>query len=198
VTTTSDTTDLVLRLQRLERQNRWIKRGLVGSVLAVGALVLVAAGSAPLVQKTIEAEQIIIRDKAGKKRAVLGIDDSNKDIGTRAALYLLDAKERGSVAVFAEENGKGGVNIQEDGKGRIMLQTGANRFAGLMVFANAGKDKEGQICMFYTNDGKPMLFLNDQNHTTRAAIILDPNRGWKPALSLQDAQGKPFFSQVQP
>jgi hypothetical protein len=102
------------------------------------------------------------------------------------------------VAVFAEENGKGGVNIQENGKGRIMLQTGADKFAGLMVFAEAGKDKAGQLCMFYTNDGKPMLFFNDPNHTTRAAIILDPARSWKPVLALQDEQGKSFFAQAQP
>jgi hypothetical protein len=79
-----------------------------------------------------------------------------------------------------------------------MLQTGVDKFAGLMLFANAGKDKEGQVALFYTNDGKPMLFFNDQNHTTRAAIMLDKDRAWKPVLSLQDEQGKSFFSQIQP
>jgi hypothetical protein len=197
-TTTTVPAELVRRLESLERQNRRMKCGLTTLVLAAGAMVLVAADNAPQFQKTIETEQIVIRDKAGKKRAVLGIDDSDKAIGARAGLYLMDPKEQRTVAVFADENGKGGMHIGEDGKHRIMLQTGADKFAGLMLFANAGKDKEGQIALFYTNDGKPMLFFNDQNHTTRAAIMLDKDRAWKPVLSLQDEQGKSFFSQVQP
>src|SRR5437764_8094461 len=61
------------RLNRLERENRRLKRG---GALALVAVALLAAGGAKLaeVPKVIETEQLILRDSNGKMRARLSTD----------------------------------------------------------------------------------------------------------------------------
>jgi hypothetical protein len=191
-TTNLESAEISRRLEKLEQQNRWMKHGLISTAVAVSMLVLVAANTTALYQKSIETEQIIIRDQKGKKRIYLGVEDA------KAALYLMDGNEKHSLVAVAHEKGGAGIDIAQAGQTRMTWTTGADKFAGLLFYANAGKDKEGQIGLFYTNDGKPMLFFNDPNHTTRAAIMLDKDRAWKPTLSLQDEKGKSFFSQAQP
>ena len=56
------------RLERLERQNRRLRLGALGVLLAVGALVLMGASASP---KVIEAERFVLVDEEGRQRAVL-------------------------------------------------------------------------------------------------------------------------------
>ena len=57
------------------------------------------------------------------------------------------------------------------------------------------EDRKSQISLFYTDDGKPCLFFNDQNGTSRFGVLLD--QGGRPRLSLQDENRDTIFSQGQ-
>ncbi len=73
---------LVLRLDRLERENRWLKR--IGALMVVGIAAVALMGQAtPIkVAKVIEAEEFIIRDKNKQMRvsiSSLGIQVLNAE-----------------------------------------------------------------------------------------------------------------------
>ena len=65
----------------MERDNRWLKWGftLTGVVLIVGLIIstkFTKFQSAPAMSRIIEAERLIIKDAAGKTRAVVGRDEN--------------------------------------------------------------------------------------------------------------------------
>jgi len=66
--------DLAARVEKLERENRRLKR-LAGCGAAVACAVL-AMGQAAPEPKTIEAARFVVVDDAGRERMVLGMDES--------------------------------------------------------------------------------------------------------------------------
>lgn len=189
-----DEQSLRIRVERLERQNYWMRAGLTCVLLGGGGIVLLAAKAANS-DKSIEATQIILRDKEGNKRVVLGEETHPNWDGPRTGVFVFDAKGKAGVNLAASDSGAG-MNVEDDGKLRLSLGSGKKRYAGLIVLANAGQSDKGQMCFFYTDAGKPAVALNDSNHKTRIMLMLD--RGEKPYLMLQDEYQKAFYSQGQP
>jgi len=67
------------RLQRLERQNRWMKR-LAAVMLAVVAASVLVAQKKPT-PDTLEAKRFILRDDDGRGRAALGLVERGCSLG---------------------------------------------------------------------------------------------------------------------
>jgi hypothetical protein len=65
---------ILARIERLERQNRRLKRIAVGGLLL---LVTVAVMGAPSPSRTIEAQRFVLTDSAGRTRAVLGTEKAD-------------------------------------------------------------------------------------------------------------------------
>jgi len=61
---------LARRIDRLERQNRRFKRGVTAIVLGIVAVLLM--GQTVAKSPTVEAQKLVLKDKRGKIRAVLG------------------------------------------------------------------------------------------------------------------------------
>ena len=78
---------MVQRLDRLERENRWLKR--IGALVVVGiaAVVLMGQAKPSKVAKVIEAEEIIIRDKNKQMRVSI----------SSLGIHVLNAEEVTSV-----------------------------------------------------------------------------------------------------
>ena len=74
---------IVSRLERLEKQNRWLKRVCVVSLLLPACIVVMAQANR---REAVEAESFVLKDAQGTKRAELamGRDD--------ASLFFFDAK----------------------------------------------------------------------------------------------------------
>jgi hypothetical protein len=71
---TPETTDLhaiTQRLDRLERQNRWLKR--LGAIVLVALGAVIAMGQAPA-KRTVVADEFVLKDSTGMKRAVLELE----------------------------------------------------------------------------------------------------------------------------
>lgn len=185
---------LLARVEKLERQNRWMHACLTCVLLAGAGAVLLAAKAADS-DKTIEATQIILRDEDGNKRVVLGEEIHPNWDGPRTGVFVYDAKGKAGVNLTASNSGAG-VHVEDAGNLRVSLGSGKKRYAGLIVLANAGQSEKGQMCFFYTDQGKPAFAVNDSNHQTRIMMMLD--RGEKPHLMLQDENQKAFFAKGQP
>jgi hypothetical protein len=110
---TSDFTFLTSRVERLERQNRFYKRGAMLFLLSLIAFIAMGE-SRP--SRTVEAEQFILRDTQGRQRLVIGTPNASG-----AALGLtpdepviwITGKSGADRAIlssdglrFADENGK--------------------------------------------------------------------------------------------
>lgn len=72
---TSDIQSLAARIEKLESQNRWFKRGACATLLLFGSVLLM--GQAKSLPDDIEARSFVLRDSSGIKRAELtmGKDD---------------------------------------------------------------------------------------------------------------------------
>jgi hypothetical protein len=124
-----DVAQIQKRLLRLERQNRWLKlSGLV--ILALTALGAVTASEARKVG-TVEAEEFVLRDADGNRRAVI------KVLGGRTALaFFRDNQPR---LVLAESEHFAGLTLNgEEGQPRLTLGTVAQDSA-LVLNNSRGK-----------------------------------------------------------
>src|SRR5262249_950590 len=95
---------ILSRLEKIERENRIMKRCLTFIAIAFGAVFTMA--QVPLQPRTVEAERLVIRYPNGKDPIVLETDDR---FGGRAAAYFLPPDDRktggASVLVGSRESG---------------------------------------------------------------------------------------------
>jgi hypothetical protein len=87
--------ELAERLERLERQNYRLRRVVIVTLVGVVAALIAGADGA----KVVDAERIILRDKAGKMRALLETD-----------------KEGNPSLVLFEANGEAGIRLEVGGE----------------------------------------------------------------------------------
>jgi hypothetical protein len=187
-----DLHEIVQRLACLESQNRWLKRGFFSLLVGAGAVLLVAAQPAGK-PKEVQAEKFVVVDAAGKTRAILGVDKVHPAWEQpRAGLYIHGPDGKPQVLLMADEGTGGGLYLQEKDATRLGLVSRQGKMAGLVVYRKP-EDRKSQIGLFYSDDGKPGFFLNDQNGTSRIGMILEA--GGKPMFSMKDENGNVIFSQ---
>jgi len=66
--------DLVARMARLERQNRFLKAGLAGIMVVLGLVTSLSVVRAASPLETLTAKRFVLKDDRGQERAVLGFD----------------------------------------------------------------------------------------------------------------------------
>jgi hypothetical protein len=128
-----DVKSLYERVERLETQNRWMKR--MGAVVILSAVVLLVSGQAKVdTKKTVEANEFVLKDANGAVRAKLGMGlvFSMKN-GPALVLYDDREQERVSVATSEEQ-----ARFYVVSGGSITSSTSASMWAGA-----PGKDGSG-------------------------------------------------------
>jgi hypothetical protein len=98
------------RLAKVERQNRWIVRGGLGLVLLCGSVLLIAAHKPQEpAAKIIEAQGFVLRDAAGDLKATLGMTNSGPQLmlygSEPATLAYLDVDKNGPSLVLVSNLG---------------------------------------------------------------------------------------------
>jgi hypothetical protein len=91
---------LTRRLDRLERQNRWLRR--VSLVILLGAVATLLMGQAPPHRppRIVEAEEFVLRDARGQVRATLGTTQSPSAAFLR--IHNDDGKQRARIIVSSD------------------------------------------------------------------------------------------------
>ncbi len=157
---------VVRRLESVERQNRRIKGvGLIALGL-VGAVFLM--GQAQQKDRVVEAEQFIVRDARGQKRALLGLDhpSSPGHSPVRIGLY--------------NENQSSAVMYLSDG------------FAGLAITAGGAEGKSNRAIQLFANPKEGTGVKVGTSVTTTAAQLSVGPRG-KASFVLKDETNKVLF-----
>jgi hypothetical protein len=88
--------DTERRLQRLERENRWLKRGGALALAAVAAVLLVGQGK-PDVLPDLEVKSLTVKDAQGKVRARIG----GFEQGSALALFDTASGNRAVLGVWS-------------------------------------------------------------------------------------------------
>lgn len=125
-----DVKSLCERVERLEKQNRWMKR--MGVVAILSAVVLLVSGQAKLdTKKTVDANEFVLKDANGVVRAKLGMGaELLMKNGPGLVLYDERGQERASIATSEE---KTQINVSGGG-----FTTSSSMWAGA-----PGKDGSG-------------------------------------------------------
>ena len=147
---TTHTTDLqavLERLEKLEKQNRWLRR--VGAMfLILAASVLLMGQAAP--KRTVEANEFILKDANGKKRARLFTTAHGPQ------LFFMDTNRKPRVGLF-QFAGASGVSLNDANlKTRAEFSLPPDGPSLRLHDANT----HGQVNMQLTKEG-PSLSLRD-------------------------------------
>lgn len=121
---TPDLKDVLQRVEKLERQNRKIKKtGILAAVIVVAALMM---GQAASKTRIIEAQGFLLRDKDGMIRAELATN-SRGSVG----LHLYNPQR------YVQEAPKASLEVEADGSSRLILGSMLDTWASLEVSSTA-------------------------------------------------------------
>lgn len=156
------------RLQKLEVAHRRLKR--LGTVLVfiISALFLMGQ-AAP--KRTIEAEEIVLRDSSGNRRAMLYMRPGG------ASLAFLDANGTGRAAIGVFESGPSLVMSDQSGKQRILLTSDSRNFLDDIAFWDSngelrimlGHGNEGTSLALYDKQGSPLWIAPSEKSGKRSS-----------------------------
>jgi len=169
--------NMVLRLDRLERENCWLKRIVALVLIGFAAVVLMGQAKPSKVAKVIEAEKFVVRDMSGKVRASLATDSDS-----RPTLNFYDTKEKESMTM-------GFMGLTADGLPFLRLggESGQGRVAYLGVQGLALFDRNGKARVSLNTNGPSLELYDDeafvklgsyvgQSRTTSFLVVLDKDQ----------------------
>jgi len=182
----SDLQALAARVEKLERQNRWFKKGAFALLLSATALIVM--GQTRLIPREVESQSFVLRDSSGNKRAELALSSPGLPMlrffgpgGTVRAVLSGNGYEIFGTGMMTVHNGSQSTQVpislmslspadlnfdNPDGKAVILLggpeypSTVSNTSAALTLFGPDGG--EGGVSLYATQDGTS-LSLSDSN-----------------------------------
>jgi len=186
---------VLARLDKLERQNRRLKRAGAVALIAVAAIVLM--GQAAPKSRIVEAEKFVLRDAKQRVRARLETDENSSP-----ALHLYDKESNRRVSLYLTEDGEPVMSLR-NARGKPQAELGLNadvaRFSLRSPKVNGGVTvevgTEGSGLLMYGPDGL-RVGLTD-GHVKPFELDFEPDgkpiavRDWGlegPALMLFDPQ----------
>jgi hypothetical protein len=147
------------RLDRLERQNRWLKAAAT-AVLVLGGAVVLMAGQPQ--DKTGDPHQFVLRDEKGNERAFLGITKDG------SALRFRDENGKDRLWLGLVKNTPGLIFFDNQGKRQAALST-AKRTASLTFYDG----KENRRAFLVLNDQAAALHLLSERTSRHAGLSVE-------------------------
>lgn len=189
--------ELRSEVRRLRRSAwAWRAAGLLALAWAV-ARPVGAVGPQARGGKAVEAERFVVRDSAGKVRAVLGVWDEPLIVNDRivepkqsaAGLRLFSAVEQKLPRVV--------LAADEGGSQRLMLDAGNGRDAfignledGTELSMSSGR--MNRVRLGLDSQGKPDLSLFDSKAASRFQVGIGPDANQTPYMDTFDRKGDTF------
>ncbi len=173
------------RLERLERENRHVKRVGVAALATITAAMLMGQVAPPRASKVVEADEFVLRDGKGAVRAMLGFkagapllsfydEEQTLRIGLgfaatglpTVAILNKDGNIRSSLALLANDTTALYLYDRNE-RPHAVLAVETDGTPSLSLF---GKDKEGNAILGIDGKGVSGLTLSDQSRITRAVL----------------------------
>lgn len=148
------------RLHQIERAHDRLKRAGTG-IIAVLALIMLIGATQPG-ERTVEAKAFVVKDRAGKVRAVLGVvGDSGSP-----SLVFYDHEANANVILHLGQDGAPGLSLYDKDRVRVELGTVGDR-AFLQLF---DKKNRPRAVMQVEKDGVSSVGLYDHDRKLRASL----------------------------
>lgn len=128
--------------------------------MLAGLVAVLLMGQAPARSRTLEAEKLVLKDRSGKIRAVLGEGGEDRELG----LYLYDGKQVPRAALVLDLAGSPML--------RLAAETGADRVRLDPVGALNLYGDTGRVYLSVKLGNEPSLDLIDKDGWTRASLAL--------------------------
>jgi hypothetical protein len=193
---------LTQRLERLERDNRRLRRMGGGFLIGLIALLLTAQAVPPA--RIVEAQHFVVKDGAGKKRAELTTSDTGPELvfvdtmGRRKAALGLALGEPHLVMFGYDRYGTAPVQTLRVALTREASSISLNDAKGKQVRISLFDDASGitltdgrgrnRLALALDDEGLPTLLLRDAHATARLELGLI---GDDPFLALRDGDASP-------
>jgi hypothetical protein len=166
---------LVRRIDRLEGENRRSTRRITTAIALVLAAVFLMGQTAPR-GPTVEAQKVVLKDRRGNIRAVLGEFSEDEPFG----LLIFDANQRIRTKLGLQGDGSPALVLTDDrGVDRAMLHPAS----GLRLLGDGPS-----VTLGVNHGNEPTLHLNDKDGWTRAALVLT-STNTAPILKFLDPRG---------
>ena len=175
----SDTLEMqaiLSRIETVEKENRRLKRYALAALLLTGILVLTGQARPG---HTIEANEFVLRDAAGRARARLSLESMQRPT-------LTFYQENGQLAASLAGGEEPFLTLSRAGSNEQASLEATKGFCGLGVY-----DKTIRAGLSIQN-GVPGLDLFDERGKKTAAIASESTTG--PSLNLNDPEGKAGFT----
>jgi hypothetical protein len=172
------------RLSRAEHQARLVRLALGGLVLLVPFAIVAGRATTTASPRIVEAEWFALRDKEGKRRAVLHIDEGVPVLG----FYDRDGKN--VLQVVAWQDGSAGMSVR-DTNGKVRLSVGRFRggAVGLSVYHPNGRKG---MTVGLESDGSEGVEVYDGEGMIRIENKLQPDGSAR--LAIFNQEGKSFYA----
>ncbi|MFO0960350.1 MAG: hypothetical protein U0800_23425 [Isosphaeraceae bacterium] len=146
----TETEALVVRLDRIERENRYLRWIGSGLFLALAGLMAAAPGM-PLGRSRLQADRFELKDSQGRVRANLGFTREGAP-----GLFLLDDHGREQIAMVAQEQSTT-IDLSQQGRPRMSMMATIDGSSTLQFF-NSQSNVPSALYMW--PDGASGLFLS--------------------------------------
>jgi len=165
--------------QRLERENRWMRR--IGAVGVAVAAAVFLVGQGKEATGDLEGSRLVLRDGNGQKRVDIGAEVDGK---TFAA--LLDSRGETRLTLMVSREGSAGIAISGAEQDKQRLDLGV--LASEKPFA-AMSDANGEqrLILGVLADGQPFVTLSDADGNQRAKLALLDGA---PRIRMKDSKGR--------
>lgn len=182
--TSPEMDSLVTRLEKLERQNRRLRRGVAAVLLAAGSLLLMAQAKAGSSPKVVQAVAFELVDKTGK------------------VIATLDGRGGPSLVRFdiTDGAGKDRLSLVASDDGTLVRLTGAGDRTASLLVASTGPAlsleepaRRAQVAIGVAPVKGAVVSLSDQGQVGAVMATGSAGRGF----SISDANGKLVWSAPQ-
>jgi hypothetical protein len=182
-----DAAKLAQRVERLERENRWWRRGVALCLVLVVAPLLIAQAPTPL--RVVEAQRIVVRDDAGRIRATLGTMGGPGSPNPTYGLTVYGPDGNRRIQLF--EGGKiDGVVFSMDtarAAFNLFLQESAKKGVASLTLSTYDQQQGERAQEFSSSLSAGTLDETIKKHRQgTTSISMTPERG-KPRISLEES-----------
>jgi hypothetical protein len=179
--------EVVARLEKVEKENRTMKRAGLAIIIAAGCVALM--GQARPTPTAVEARSFVLQDAGGAKRAELVLEAGAPGEEPSPVLRFLDGKGADSLSLSPtrlELSGKSDLGpdiIIDDAKGTPRVDLGVEKNLPFVLL----NDEKGIIRVdMGLERGEPALVINDDKATPLVGFGLSQGR---PSISVNGPDG---------
>lgn len=169
---------LLLRLSRVERENRRMK---VGGLLTLAILCLflflgATRGRKPAPLEEVRAKRFVLVDNAGKERGALAVFADTVDLETFELtprdMVALDLRNKGNTARLAVSQDSAGLSFSSFTGARSLMVMRSDGRSSLSLWRSGGGERVETAGIRVRPDGSTGLSLRDKNGQARLNLSL--------------------------